>query len=222
MTNETKKERFGFLDYAEKVRLAKLDGGSKGLLWFYASTYNWKNKKPSYYTERSICSLVGMSLGTYHNRRKYLEELGWISVYHKGKHNSAHVGVKVGIDDPDYENKCWAEWHPSNRNYDEVDVEWDHETGEFIAKKQLENPVFGPSQANEYIEIDGFLLKKNIQEDNLPKPDSSINAFISDTNEPEWDDYGMESLEDNFAESDPDADWDNMYKDWRLSTSVEW
>lgn len=222
MTSKTKKERFGFLDYAEKVRLAKLNGGSKGLLWFYASTYNWKNNKPSFYTERSICALVGISLGTYHNRRKYLEELGWISVYHKGKHNSAFVGVKVGKDDPDYENKCWAEWHPSNRTYNNEEVEWNHETGEFVTKKPINGFQAKEVSDADLIEIDGFLLPRKPSNIDFPKPDENIVKFISQDDQQDWDDYGMESLEDNLAVTDTNTDWENMYKDWRLSTSVEW
>ena len=158
-----KKERFGFLDYAEKVRLAKLDGGAKSLLWFYASTYNWRNKQPSWYAERTICAHVGMSIGTYQSRRKYLVKHGWIKVHHKGKHNSAYVGVTVGNDDPDYENKCWAPWHPSNRTDLEEDVVWDAESGEFIVKnpqgKSFNDLVINQDVLTTYLAIfSGFII----------------------------------------------------------------
>jgi hypothetical protein len=131
MEINTKKERSGYLAYCEHIRTAKLDGGAKGLLWFYGFTYNWKGKKPSRYAERTICSLVGMSLGTYHSRRKYLEDFEWIKVHPQGKNQQALVVPLVGRDDPDYENRCWADWHPSNRTY-EPEVIWDEASGQFI------------------------------------------------------------------------------------------
>jgi hypothetical protein len=131
MNNDVKKERFGYLAYSEHIRTAKIDGGAKALLWFYGFTFNWKNKKASHYAERTICSLVGMSLGTYQKRRKYLEDLGWIVVHHRGKNQQALVVPVVGRDDPDYENRCWAEWHPSNRSL-EPQVVWDDRTKQFI------------------------------------------------------------------------------------------
>ena len=36
----------GYFDYAEKVKLAKIDLKAKALLWFYAYTFNWTEGKP--------------------------------------------------------------------------------------------------------------------------------------------------------------------------------
>ena len=70
--------------YAEVIINAKLDSKAKALLWFYAYVYNWEEGKPSYWSQRRICASVGMSQSTYQIKRKYLEELGWIRVQHRG------------------------------------------------------------------------------------------------------------------------------------------
>jgi hypothetical protein len=100
--------------YAEVIINAKLDSKAKSLLWFYAYVYNWEEGKPSYWSQRRICASVGMSSSTYQAKRKYLEELGWIKVQHRGFETPCKVSVDIGIDDPNYETKSWAQWHPSN------------------------------------------------------------------------------------------------------------
>jgi hypothetical protein len=102
--------------YAEIVKLAKIDGSAKALLWFYAYVFNWENKIPSWYTQRRICALTGMSPSTYHIKRKYLEDLGWITVLNRGFKDTCLVSVKVGSNDPEYEHMSWAKWHPDNEN----------------------------------------------------------------------------------------------------------
>lgn len=102
--------------YAWIVLNAKMDGSAKALLWFYAYVFNWEKSQPSYWAQRKICALTGMSQSTYHKKRKYLEELGWITVFNRGYNESCLVSVKVGSNDPDYENMSWAEWHPENEH----------------------------------------------------------------------------------------------------------
>lgn len=105
--------------YAEIVKLAKMDGSAKALLWFYAFVFNWENKRPSWYSQRRISALTGMSPSTYHKKRKYLEELGWITVLNRGFNDSCLVSVKVGSNDPNYETMSWAKWHPDNEGKEE-------------------------------------------------------------------------------------------------------
>ncbi len=109
--------------YAEIVKLAKIDGSAKALLWFYAYVFNWENKIPSWYSQRKICALTGMSPSTYHKKRKYLEDLGWISVLNRGYENTCLVSVKVGSNDPEYELMSWAKWHPDNELRDKQAAE---------------------------------------------------------------------------------------------------
>lgn len=109
MNNRTK-----LYKYAEIVINAKLDSKAKALLWFYAFVYNWELGKPSYWSQRRICASVGMSSSTYQIKRQYLVDLGWIKVKHLGFETPCKVSVLVGIDDPQYESKSWAKWHPSN------------------------------------------------------------------------------------------------------------
>lgn len=109
--------------YAEIVKLAKIDGSAKALLWFYAFVFNWENKRPSWYSQRRICALTGMSPSTYHKKRKYLEELGWITVLNRGFKDTCLVSVKVGSNDPSYEGMSWAKWHPENENQAERKAE---------------------------------------------------------------------------------------------------
>ncbi len=108
-------KRTKLYEYAEVVRKAKLDCKAKALLWHYAYTFNWESQQHSFYSQRTICSEVGLSQGTYYIKRNYLEELGWIQVIHRGYDKPCLVRPLVGQDDPDYENKSWAKWHFSNR-----------------------------------------------------------------------------------------------------------
>ena len=110
-------------EYAEMVRKAKLDCKAKALLWHYAYTYNWSQKKPSWYSQRVLCAEVGIAPATYHDRRKYLERLGWIKVTNRGFNQSCLVIPTIGQDDPEYENRSWAKWHSSNRTSQWVENE---------------------------------------------------------------------------------------------------
>jgi hypothetical protein len=100
--------------YGSKVLNAKIDGSAKALLWFYAYVFNWEGSVPSWYAQRKICALTGMSQSTYQNKRKYLERLGWIEVLNRGFSETCLVRVKEGMNDPEYENMSWAKWHPEN------------------------------------------------------------------------------------------------------------
>lgn len=99
-------------EYGEDITLAKLDGLAKGLLWLYAFHFEWEDRYPAKLTEREICSLSGMSQSTYFTKRTYLEELGWLKVEHQGFNKPCAVYPLVGNDDPKYENRSWAKWHP--------------------------------------------------------------------------------------------------------------
>jgi hypothetical protein len=112
--------------YLDEVMYAKLDGKAKGLLYFYAHRYNWSKNLPSYWSERTICALTSMSPSTYQEKRKYLEDLGWIVVKKRGRQITSLVGVKVGKDDPQYEQNCWAGWHPYNGD-DSIENFWSDE-----------------------------------------------------------------------------------------------
>ncbi len=103
--------------YGEDISLAKLDGLSKGLLWQYAFEYDWEAKIPSRLTEREICSMTGMAQSTYFIKRNYLEALSWIKVEHNGFNKPCSVYPLIGEDDPDYETRSWASWHPLNHTY---------------------------------------------------------------------------------------------------------
>jgi hypothetical protein len=97
--------------YNRYIADAKLDGIAKGLLYFYANVYNWKNNKASYWSQRSICASVGISQNTYQKKRKYLEELGWIKVHYRGRNTPCLVHVTIGFDDPEYDKRSWAQGH---------------------------------------------------------------------------------------------------------------
>jgi hypothetical protein len=102
--------------FGNSIINAKLDGTAKGLLWFYAFVFNWEYVRPSFWAQRKICAHVGMSQSTYQQKRKYLEDLGWIKVLHRGFNNPCLVTVQIGENDPNYENKSWAKWHPENED----------------------------------------------------------------------------------------------------------
>lgn len=112
--NSGKRQQDKLYKFGNSIIYAKLDGTAKGLLWFYAFVYNWENHKDSFWAQRKICALTGMSQSTYHVKRKYLEDLGWIRVIRRGYKDSSLTKVTVGKNDPNYEKMSWAEWHPQN------------------------------------------------------------------------------------------------------------
>lgn len=111
MSTNKKSHLYDYLDY---VKMAKLDCKSKALLYFYATSYNWTQNKPSWYSQRSICALVSMAPSTYHAVQKKLESLGWIRTHYRGRDKTVQVWVSIGSPDPDYESFSWSTWHPFN------------------------------------------------------------------------------------------------------------
>ena len=134
-----KNNRTKLYKYAEIVINAKLDSKAKALLWFYAYVYNWEEGKASYWSQRRICASVGMSSSTYHDKRQYLQDLGWIRVQHRGFETPCKVSVLIGVDDPNYESKSWAKWHPSNVSILPNENEDDDENKSLNIEDQLSN-----------------------------------------------------------------------------------
>jgi hypothetical protein len=132
-----KNNRTKLYKYAEIVLNAKLDSKAKALLWFYAYVYNWEEGTASYWSQRRICASVGMSSSTYQDKRQYLQDLGWIRVQHRGFETPCKVSVLIGVDDPSYESKSWAKWHPSNVSILPEENEDDHETNNINIEDQL-------------------------------------------------------------------------------------
>lgn len=118
MTLNRKTHLYEYLDF---VKMAKLDCKSKALLYFYATSYNWTQNQPSWYSQRSICALVSMAPSTYNATQKKLENLGWIKTKHRGRDKTVQVWVSVGNSDPEYDSSCWATWHPFNIEPEESD-----------------------------------------------------------------------------------------------------
>ena len=114
-SKENKSLRTGFFEYAEHIVSAKLDAGAKGLLWLYAFNFNWTTNGRSFWGEERICAALGMAPSTFQTKKKYLEKLGWIKCWRTGDPLKVYVKPLLGRDDPDYEMKCWAKWHPSNK-----------------------------------------------------------------------------------------------------------
>jgi hypothetical protein len=157
MSRNKLNNRTNLYDYAAKVQNAKLDCAAKALLWFYAYTFNWTENRYSFYPQRKICALVGMSTSTYHEKRKYLEDLRWIVVKRRGFKETCLVRVTEGIDDPDYERRSWAKWHPSKEmerpRYPEVS-HYEPELSETPSASRHEHLSVFPedvAEANNYI-----------------------------------------------------------------------
>lgn len=108
------------MDY---VKYAKLESKGKLLLFIYVICYNWTQNKPSFLSQRLICAITGMAPSTYHQYQKYLANLGWIVVKSRGRDATSLVWVQVGQDDPDYDSKSWARWHPYNRKKEDISLE---------------------------------------------------------------------------------------------------
>ena len=153
--------------YADLVVKAKIDCKAKALLWFYAYTYNWDKGLPSYWPQRKICALVGMSSSTFIVKRNYLEELGWINVKHRGWKLPCKVGVLIGKDDSDYDTKSWAAWHPSNQ------ILTDNLNGD-----SERDPEFSMTIEKQFQELDSKNAVNLIESDN--NPDGESKRFVRD------------------------------------------
>lgn len=123
-------------EYLDFIKMAKLDCKSKALLYFYATSYNWTQNQPSWYSQRSICALVSMAPSTYNSIQKKLEDLGWIRTNYRGRDKTVQVWVCVGNSDPDYDNYSWATWHPFNSET-EVIADYQHDPFEHRARQQI-------------------------------------------------------------------------------------
>lgn len=98
--------------YLPTVFMARLGRNEKLLLTFYAQNYNWIKQEDSYYSQAVICAYLGMAKGTYQSARKKLLKFGWITVTRDTPQAVVKVGVRLGIDDPAYDDYHWAIWHP--------------------------------------------------------------------------------------------------------------
>jgi hypothetical protein len=106
--------------YLAAIQNAKLESKEKVLLYFYATTFNLKERKPSFYSQRKICALNAMAPGTYTKSREKLKELGWIKVVYRGQRKSCQVTLYYWQDDPMCELRSWATWHLSKRIAEEA------------------------------------------------------------------------------------------------------
>jgi hypothetical protein len=112
---EKRDKREGLTAYAAIVHRAKLDLKCKALLWHYTYTYNWKERRASYYTQEQICAYVGMSPTTYQRAKSKLIELKWIITEKKSLELPVFVAPTVGIDDPNYSKMSWSKGHEDNK-----------------------------------------------------------------------------------------------------------
>jgi hypothetical protein len=102
--------------YLPTVFMARLGKNEKLLLAFYAQNYNWTNQEDSYYSQAVICSYLGMAKGTYQKARKNLLKFGWITVTRESPQALVKIGVRLGVDDPAYDDFHWADWHPERQS----------------------------------------------------------------------------------------------------------
>ena len=108
--NNSDGERPDVFRYSALIRYAKLLRNEKHLLRFYADVHNWTTGRWSDYSTHRICSLVSMSTKTFREARKNLEDLGWIVIHWRGDRTAPTIELKIGRNDPRYEDKEWAEW----------------------------------------------------------------------------------------------------------------
>jgi hypothetical protein len=113
-TKADKRERL--YAYLPTVFMARLGKNEKLLLAFYAQNYNWAKQEDSYYSQAVICSYLGMAKGTYQKARKNLLKFGWITVTREAPQALVKIGVRLGIDDPAYDDFHWASWHPERQS----------------------------------------------------------------------------------------------------------
>jgi hypothetical protein len=113
MEKEKNKEKDsnGYFEYMRKVRSAKLMAREKGLLYFYASMYNWDENEPSYAGIELIAAWTGMSKATVNRAKKKLKELEWIRDYRQDRYSKVYVWVTSGKEDPDYDKEGFSVYH---------------------------------------------------------------------------------------------------------------
>jgi hypothetical protein len=105
------KDSNGYFEYIRKVRSAKLLAREKSLLYFYASMYNWDEKRPSYAGIELIAAWTGMSKATVNRAKNRLLELGWIKSFRRDRYSKVYVWVLNGQEDPDYSKQAFAKDH---------------------------------------------------------------------------------------------------------------
>ena len=105
------KDSNGYFEYIRKVRSAKLMAREKGLLYFYASMYNWDENEPSYAGIELIAAWTGMSTATVNRAKKKLKELEWIRDYRQDRYSKVYVWVTSGKEDPDYDKEGFSLYH---------------------------------------------------------------------------------------------------------------
>jgi len=113
MAKETNrvKDSNGYFEYIRKVRSAKLKAREKGLLYFYASMYNWDEDQPSYAGIELIAAWTGMSSASVNRAKRKLKELEWIRDFRKDRYSKVYVWVTAGKEDPDYDKEGFAVYH---------------------------------------------------------------------------------------------------------------
>jgi len=151
----TKNKKYRLYDYLDYVKMAKLDCKSKALLYFYATSYNWSENKPSWYSQRTICALTSMAQSTYHSVQKKLERLRWIRTNNRGRDKSVQVWVSVGESDPEYDSFSWATWHPYNSEEAELE-DYVHDPVEH--RDRQETPFNSPSTGSNRRQDDQAVL----------------------------------------------------------------
>ena len=105
------KDTNGYFEYMRKVRSAKLLAREKNLLYFYASMYNWDEKKASYAGIELIAAWTGMSKASVNRAKNRLIKLGWIKSFRRDRYSKVYVWVLNGLEDPDYNKQTFAKDH---------------------------------------------------------------------------------------------------------------
>jgi hypothetical protein len=105
------KDSNGYFEYMRKVRSAKLLAREKNLLYFYASMYNWDEKKASYAGIELIAAWTGMSKASVNRAKNRLIELGWIKSFRRDRYSKVYVWVLNGQEDPKYNQHHFAKYH---------------------------------------------------------------------------------------------------------------
>ena len=105
------KDSNGYFEYIRKVRSAKLLAREKNLLYFYASMYDWDEKRASYAGIELIAAWTGMSKASVNRAKNRLIELGWIKSFRRDRYSKVYVWVLNGQEDPDYNKQKFARDH---------------------------------------------------------------------------------------------------------------
>lgn len=214
--NNSDGERPDVFRYSALIRYAKLLRNEKHLLRFYADVHNWKTGRWSEYSTHRICSLVSMSTKTFRKARSNLEDLGWIVIHWRGDRTAPTIELRIGRDDPRYDDKEWAEWWLPEGGYSQ----------EFSGNPFDSVSFAGVKEQMSQMELLGEVLDENLDQqfkNSLLDEGMTDEEFRKDYPEIQKSLNGQSKKRVSFRPVEKAGNYSSPSNDgWRVSSLTEW